>query len=149
MNRDELLKTINNTIQGLHYKINFISNIHDDGNERIMAVKKKTIDVLSSVVNKISSAGRNDLDLSELERGLDNINIKSLQLYENALNKIYELKQEMHHNSLTNENIIDFSKDIEKASTEIKDMKTEPEDEISKQAISVLKTWLVSEGDDR
>lgn len=148
MDREALLKTISDTIQSLQYKINFIANIHDDGNEKIKAVKKKTIDVLNSVAGKISGS-RNDLELHELEKGLQNINIKSLQLYENALNKIYELKQEMQHSNLTYETISGFSNDIDKASNEIRGMRIEPDDQVSLQAISILRGWLIQEGDEK
>ena len=67
-------------------------------------------------------------DLKEIEKGLQTVSNKSRLLYENALNKIKQINEELSsNNNAYLDNMV--------------------HDDLSKEAIEILKDWLTPEGE--
>ena len=128
MENNNIVLTIGETINDLHKKINEIKNIPDNGSSKIVSIKDKTIDVLNNVLSKLDD--NKQLDKDELDKVIRTVSDKSRQLYENALDRIKVLNDELSVNN---------NQDFEKQS-EIKD-------ELSNKAVEILNEWLKKEGE--
>ena len=116
------------TIKDLHNKINEIKSIPDNGSDKIVSVKNKTVDVLNSVLARLDITDEQNTDLKEIEKGLQTVSNKSRLLYENALNKIKQINEELSsNNNAYLDNMV--------------------HDDLSKEAIEILKDWLTPEGE--
>ena len=128
MENNNIVLTIGETINDLHKKINEIKSIPDNGSSKIVSIKDKTIDVLNNVLSKLDD--NKQLDKDELDKVIRTVSDKSRQLYENALDRIKVLNDELSVNN---------NQDFEKQS-EIKD-------ELSNKAVEILNEWLKKEGE--
>lgn len=128
MENNNIVLTIGETINDLHNKINEIKSIPDNGSSKIVSIKDKTIDVLNNVLSKLDD--NKQLDKDELDRVIRTVSDKSRQLYENALDRIRVLNDELS---------VNINQDFEKQS-EIKD-------ELSNKAVEILNEWLKKEGE--
>ena len=128
MENNNIVLTIGETINDLHNKINEIKSIPDNGSSKIVSIKDKTIDVLNNVLSKLDD--NKQLDKDELDGVITTVSDKSRQLYENALDRIRVLNDELS---------VSINQDFEKQS-EIKD-------ELSNKAVEILNEWLKKEGE--
>ena len=126
MQNKDIIQTIDDTINDLHNKINEINNISDNGSTKIVAVKSVTIDVLNNVLAKLESTDRQNIDVQEMEKGLQTVTDKSKQLYENALFKIKQYNEELIKDNYSNNHHKQTNKD-----------------DISNKAIEILNEWLM------
>ena len=144
MDNHELLRALAEAISKLQEKINIISDISDNGNEKVANVKKQTLERLYLALDKIKIKDQNNIDVHQLESGILALNEGSKQLFDNALNAINQFKKEEAINKELKNN---FSKAIDQTSIGINNTNIKPDDYVSKQAIEILKEWLMPEGD--
>ena len=144
MDNHELLRALAEAISKLQEKINIISDISDNGNEKVANVKKQTLERLYLALDKIKIKDQNNIDVHQLESGIQALNEGSKQLFDNALNAINQFKKEEAINKELKNN---FSKAIDQTSIGINNTNIKPDDYVSKQAIEILKEWLMPEGD--
>lgn len=128
MENRNIVTTIGETINDLHNKINEIKSIPDNGSSKIASIKDKTIDVLNNVLSKLDD--NKQLDKDEIDKVVKTVSDKSRELYENAIDRIRVLNDELSRS---------VNQDFEKQS-EIKD-------ELSNKAVEILNEWLKKEGE--
>lgn len=128
MENRNIVTTIGETINDLHNKINEIKSIPDNGSSKIASIKDKTIDVLNNVLSKLDD--NKQLDKDEIDKVVKTVSNKSRELYENAIDRIRVLNDELSRS---------VNQDFEKQS-EIKD-------ELSNKAVEILNEWLKKEGE--
>ena len=145
MTNSEMIRAINDTVIELQNKIQFISGVVDGGDERIIAVKQKTVEVLESVLKKVS-ASSSELSIEDIYNGMETIDQKSRELYENALKKIEELRNDKTAAGIMPET---HTQDYQNASANIHENSTLSVGEVSRQAIEIIKGWLIPEGEQR
>ena len=127
MANKDIYNAVNETIKDLHNKINEIKSIPDNGSDKIVSIKNKTIEVLNNVLAKLDTTNEHEMDFEEMVKGLETVSNKSRQLYENALIKIKQINEELINSKIVSYNVVN--------------------DELSNEAINILKEWLMPEGE--
>ena len=112
-------------VQDLTKKIEDLSlvGIDETGDNlaKINEVKNKALNVLNEALRRINQLDVEDNDFDELQKAIDVVRVKSMQLYENTINKINEIIQTKQETNEVVENKTDLSLN-EKAINTLKDL---------------------------
>lgn len=131
------------------------SEVEGESLKKIDDIKQKAINVLSQASNKIIDSTNDITNPEEIERSLEIIKVKSKELFDNAMNRINSIIgfDEIKQIKADVEKTEDVVKEEVKVETdEVSEVKEDNKtidvqienklDELSYEAINILKDWL-------
>lgn len=93
MDNNEVKNSVNEVVEDLKAKVNDIDEACKDiDNEKIKEIKNKSIATLNLAIERITTAANEMINSEEVQKGVEFVKAKSKELYDNALKKIEEVK---------------------------------------------------------
>lgn len=94
INREEMEKTINETVEQMKAKIDELSReaskVEGEYHDRAKELSDKAIDVLKQASDKLEEAWATVTDPEEIKKAVDFVSVKSKEVYETSMKKINE-----------------------------------------------------------
>lgn len=93
MDNNEVKNQVEEVVEDLKTKVNDLDvACKDVDNQTVKEIHNKTIATLNLAIERITTAANEMINSEEVQKGVEFVKVKSKDLYENALKKIEEIK---------------------------------------------------------
>ena len=161
MDEKYIEESVRDVIEDLNVKIETLSHNCEDSDESVSekldVIKEKAVKVFNDAAVKLNAAVKQVSDEKELEQAIATVREKSKEFYDNAMERISEVKKQAVK-KIDSAEKTDLVEDVKKGVSDFMNREDVRETvdkakagavDIAERTLDILKGWLLPDGEDK